>query len=255
VLKKRVIGVITVRNGWAVQSFGFERYLPLGRPEWIAENLDRWGVDEIMVSCIDRSRKGVGPDFDLLNRLNTLGLSTPLTYSGGIHSVEQAARVVESGAERVCLDAVLHANPDAVECMAALLGAQALIAALPLQISDQKMSWYDYQRKSYAPIAKEVLALFSEGYISEALIIDRKNEGKLGGFDPGLVEKFPDSKVSLILFGGISDPAQIQTLLSLPQVVAIGVGNFLNYSEHAVQHLKISADVSSLRPASYFRTS
>ena len=32
-LKKRLIGVVTVRRGWAVQSFGYKRWLPLGRPE------------------------------------------------------------------------------------------------------------------------------------------------------------------------------------------------------------------------------
>jgi cyclase len=31
-LKKRLIGVVTVRDGWAVQSFGYGRYLPLGKP-------------------------------------------------------------------------------------------------------------------------------------------------------------------------------------------------------------------------------
>ena len=54
-VKKRLVGVITVKDGWAVQSFGYERYLPLGRPEVIAENLDRWGADEILLQCIDRS--------------------------------------------------------------------------------------------------------------------------------------------------------------------------------------------------------
>ena len=48
-LKKRIIGSITVLNGWAVQSIGYSQYLPLGRPSVIAENLDRWGADEILI--------------------------------------------------------------------------------------------------------------------------------------------------------------------------------------------------------------
>ena len=54
-LKKRIIGSIAVLNGWAVQSISYNRYLPLGRPEVIAQNLDRWGADEILIQCIDRS--------------------------------------------------------------------------------------------------------------------------------------------------------------------------------------------------------
>ena len=32
-LLKRLVGVVTVRRGIAVQSFGYQRWLPLGRPE------------------------------------------------------------------------------------------------------------------------------------------------------------------------------------------------------------------------------
>jgi cyclase len=56
---KRLVGVITVKDGWAVQSIGYRRHLPMGRPEVVAENLDRWGVDEILLQCIDRDRKSV----------------------------------------------------------------------------------------------------------------------------------------------------------------------------------------------------
>ena len=97
-LKKRLIGVVTVRQGWAVQSFGYQRYLPLGRPEVIIENLDRWGADEILVHCIDRSQNQSGPDFTLIKRIGDLGLSTPLIYGGGIRHLEDALQIVRLGA-------------------------------------------------------------------------------------------------------------------------------------------------------------
>ena len=52
-LKTRIIGVVTVKAGWAVQSLGFRRHLPVGRPEIAIEYLDRWGIDEIVVLHID----------------------------------------------------------------------------------------------------------------------------------------------------------------------------------------------------------
>ena len=62
-LRKRLIGAIIVRKGWAVQSIGYKRWLPLGKPECLAENLDRWGADGIVVLCIDRENQG--PDLEL----------------------------------------------------------------------------------------------------------------------------------------------------------------------------------------------
>jgi cyclase len=65
-LKKRIVGVIPIRNGIAVQSFRYNSYLPLGDPLIIAENLDRWGIDEILLHNIDRTKKKLGPDIILL---------------------------------------------------------------------------------------------------------------------------------------------------------------------------------------------
>ncbi|MFN8967222.1 MAG: HisA/HisF-related TIM barrel protein, partial [Pseudanabaena sp.] len=107
-LKKRLIGVVTIKDGWAVQSFGYQRYLPLGKPECLIKNLDRWGADEILVQVIDRSRQKIAPDFSLLERIGKLGLSTPLIYGGGIRNVDDGVKAIHYGADRLVVDALLH---------------------------------------------------------------------------------------------------------------------------------------------------
>src|SRR5882672_6452564 len=171
-LKKRLVGVITVRDGWAVQSFGYRRYLPLGHPQFLAQNLDRWGADEILVLCIDRSRRCLG----------SLGLSTPLTYGGGIRTAADAAAVIQAGAERVCVDAVLRAAPGIVGEISALVGAQAVIGVLPLSCVAGELQWLDYLSGRSAPLAAADLMPFERHGASEALIVDWRNEGRPGGF-------------------------------------------------------------------------
>lgn len=249
-LKKRLVGVITVKDGRAVQSFGYRRWLPLGRPEVLAENLDRWGVDEILVSCIDRSSGGLGPDLALLRRLGALGLSTPLAYGGGIRTVADAGAVVKAGAERVCVDAALRGDLAVIRGMARLLGAQAVIASLPMQVEGGRGLWYDYRARAAVPLPPEFGALFSDS-VSEALVVDWRNEGGVNAFDEELVAAFPLKEVPLIAFGGVTEPAQVSALLSDPRVAAVGVGNSLSYREHAVQSLKARAAGTELRPPSY----
>ena len=48
-VRKRIIGVVTILNSMVVQSFGYKKYLPIGRPDCVIQNLDRWGVDEIFI--------------------------------------------------------------------------------------------------------------------------------------------------------------------------------------------------------------
>lgn len=252
-LKKRLAGVITVRKGWAVQSFGYSRYLPLGRPECLAENLDRWGVDEIFLFSIDRTVHRLGPDFDLIRRIGTMGLSTPLVYGGGVSTAADAAKVVQLGAERVCVDAVLHDHPKAVREMAWVLGSQALVASLPVCLSDNAVRWYNYQRRSMNDLSAELRLLVFEGVVSEVFLIDYKHEGLRSAFDPRLVDQFPIDNVPLIAFGGLSEASQLASVLARDRVAAVAIGNFLNYTEHAVQKYRGRTGEAPLRPAAYAR--
>ena len=251
-LKKRLIGVVTVKNGWAVQSFGYRRYLPLGRPECLVENLDRWGADEILIQVIDRSSPSRGPDFDLLDRLARLGLGTPLIYGGGIHSVVDGVQVIQRGADRITLDAVLHDHPDVVLELAARLGAQALIAALPMSVERVGSTIFEYRARTSMPVSPVLVAAMRET-VSEVLVIDWKHEGMPAGFDDALVDRFPYPDVALIAFGGISQVEQIKGLLSRPNVAAVAVGNFLSYREHAIQQFRHALSSAALRPSSYVK--
>jgi cyclase len=249
-LKKRLIGVITVRNGWAVQSFGFSRYLPLGRPEVLAQNLNRWGADEILVQCIDRSTYGLGPDLEVMKKISKLGIATPLIYAGGISTRDEAVMVVSHGADRIMLGAMLLDNPRLLDGIARVLGTQAVIAHLAARITDEGFMALDYRNRSEQPLAQLVKKLPLE-WVSELMVADWLSEGLPARFEERLTDLTRVVGKPLICFGGISEISQIQRILACPQVVAVGIGNFLNYKEHAVQSLKRLLGVSNVRPPYY----
>lgn len=246
-LKKRLIGVVTVRNGWAVQSFGYRRHLPLGHPECLVENLDRWGADEILVQVIDRSAGDQGPDFHLLERLGRLGLETPLIYGGGIATADHAVRAIQSGADRVTLDQVLHRVPDEVRRMSSRLGAQALIAAMPVRFGNVVLR-HDYMTRQCLPVGDGVPALIADRVVSELILIDWQNEGGVTGFEPARLGELSCPEVPLILFGGFSDPATTRRFLKHSAVAAVAVGNLFAYREHAYQTYKQAVTSDVLRP-------
>jgi cyclase len=251
-IKKRLIGVVTVLNGWAVQSIGYKQYLPLGKPECLVENLDRWGADEILVQVIDRSTHHQGPDFQLIEKIANTNSSTPIIYAGGISTEKQAIEVIRAGADRICLDAILHNGITEVSKLAHKLGAQALIASIPMKkTSKDELYYFNYLTNKNAMFKDDLLELFSNKLISEALIIDADNEGKKDSFNFDLIDYFPVDNVPLILFGGLSSTELLNLGLSNSRVSAVAVGNFLNYSEHAIQHLKLNLGLQPIRPANY----
>lgn len=252
-LKKRLIGVVTVKNGWAVQSFGYSRYLPLGKPELLVQNLDRWGADEILLQCIDRTTFSLGPDFDLLGRISKLRIATPMIYAGGISQPEDAVNVISHGADRIMVDAMLLETPHALEAVARDLGTQAVIAHLSACMTADGLTALDYRTRSERPLAQWVEKLPHE-WISELMVSDWQNEGSPGRFDKCLLDIAQHINKPLLYFGGISQAEQIQCVLANPQVVAVGVGNFLSYREHALQSLKLQLGDTVMRTPYYEST-
>lgn len=247
-LRKRLLGAVVVRQGWAVQSFGYRRWLPLGKPECLVENLDRWGADGIVVLAIDRGDQG--PDLELIERLGALGLSTPLTYGGGLATEEHARAAVRAGAERLVLDAVLSSNPEALGCMASSVGVQALVAALPLlQGADGVVHHLRHRTGDRGPLSQPIQRLIAAEQVSEVLVIDAAGEGEGRGFNRALLQEVEaHSTLPLLAFGGLVDAGQIRPLLSRKQVAGAVVGNALNYREHAIGYLKAALTDQPLRP-------
>jgi cyclase len=250
-LKKRLVGLVVVKDSWAVQSFGFHRYLPLGKPECIVENLDRWEADEILVLSIDRSKNGLGPDFSLLEKLANLRLKTPLIYGGGISSLSDALKVIRAGADRIVVDTLLQDHPEEIKTISENLGAQAVIASIPVIWKNEEVTFVDYRTLENTKNEKRILENLASGLFSEVLLQDLEHEGIIGGFDMRLIEQFPVKSVQLIAFGGISEPETMTNILGRSEIAAIGVGNFLNYREHAVQYYKQILANSNLRKASF----
>ncbi len=249
--RKRFIGVITVKDGLAVQSFSFNKYLPIGDPVILAENFDRWGVDEILVLSIDRTLKNLGPDFGLLTNLKRKALSTPLTFGGGINCLEHAKSVIKLGAERICVDSILWKNPSVVKEISQYLGAQAVIGSLPVCFQNGDLKWYGYEHKAKSMLTETVKELFERGYISEALIIDYINDGSFGEFNLDILLNIPLQNIPLIAFGGMTKPEKIQKILEMNNLVGFGIGNSLSYREHAVQELRKKINHTYIRLPQY----
>jgi len=249
-VKKRLIGVICVKDGWSVQSFAYNRYLPLGKPTIIAENLDRWGADEIMILSIDRSINGLGPDFELMKQIGNLGLSTPISYGGGIRNYTDAITLVNLGAERLCIDWLFQNQPTQVQSISDHVGSQAIILSLPCVYHNHVVMSKDYctgKTKSLTTFVE----MYQQNMYSEILLIDALHEGLAESFDSRLVKADDFSSIPIIAFGGISNSEQIERILESTNVNAIAIGNALHYQEHAIQRFKNDISHSLFRKAQY----
>ena len=254
-IKKRFIAVITVKNNLAVQSFGFNRYLPIGRPEYLVENFQRWGVDEILIQDIDRTHNNSGPNYSLIENIVKRDISTPIIYSGGIRNSEEGVNVIRAGADRIGLNSLIYKNFDQLRRMSSILGAQAIIACLPILIHDSKAYLYNYLSKKRLDIDRSLSLFSSEKLISEIMAIDVRGEGFRDAFDEQIIDSFSKQPIPIIVFGGLADHKNLDSILATPCVSAFAMGNSLCYTECAAQKIinSLGKVRNFLRPIRYAR--
>ena len=249
--KKRLIGVITVLNGHAVQSIGYKSFLPLGKPKYQAENLDKWNIDEIYVNCIDRTRNNLGPDLELLKGISRMGISTPIIYSGGITTKEDASQAIRFGADRICIDHAIYKGKESLREISEAIGKQAIILNSPVIYKNNTLYHYDYIRNHEESFTKWSDLYLDSDLYSELMIIDVFNEGSKNSFNESLLHKISLNINSLILFGGITNYDQVNRLLKTDRVKAIAIGNSLAYTENSAQNIKSQSGNKMLRPPLY----
>ena len=254
-LKKRIIAVITISDNLVVQSFNYNKILPLGKPEIFLENFNRWNADEIIINDISRSRNKLGPNFDLIKKIGKMKISTPITYMGGISNFTEANRVINLGFERIAVDKLFHENPDEIVKIAKNIGSQAIIISMPVQFKNNSILQYDYILKKTFKLEEKKIFKFRK-YFSEIMIADYKNEGDPNAFDLRLIKKFKSlfNDIKILPFGGISENTQLFKILSLSNTSGVCISNFLSYTEHSIQKYKLFLEkkkINCIRPPEF----
>jgi len=156
-IKKRIAASVIVKNDRVVQSFSYEKYLPLGSVTAIVQNLDRWGVDDIIVLNIDRTSNKLGPNLDVIKKISSIPISTPLTYGGGISCLNDALDVISNGAERIIVDSLFINKPNEIKKISEAIGSQAIIISIPVKIIDGIAYHFDYLKNNLSKTKVSIL--------------------------------------------------------------------------------------------------
>ena len=106
-LKKRLVSCLLLRNGLIVQSIGFKKFLPIGKPKYAIEFASRWDVDEIILLDISSASKKELINLSTIEELSE-SCFVPLTIGGGISSLSDAKNILKSGADKICINSLFQ---------------------------------------------------------------------------------------------------------------------------------------------------
>lgn len=126
---KRIIPCLDVKDGVVVKGINFEGLKEVGDAVEMGVQYAREGADELVYLDISATREGRSTFVELVRRI-ARGIDIPFTVGGGIGSVEDAARLLEAGADKISINSSALADPSLISRIATQYGRQFVVVAI-----------------------------------------------------------------------------------------------------------------------------
>jgi cyclase len=122
----RIIPCLDVADGRVVKGVKFRDHRDVGDIVDLALRYRDEGADELVFYDITASAEGRGVDTAWVHRVAAV-IDIPFCVAGGIRSVDEAARVLERGADKISVNSPALERPDLIAELADAFGRQCVV--------------------------------------------------------------------------------------------------------------------------------
>jgi cyclase len=129
VLPPRVIPCLDVRDGRVVKGVKFQNLRDAGDPAELAAAYAEQGADELVVLDVSATAEGRRAALATVQRVRK-AINIPLTVGGGVKSEDDAAALLEAGADKVGVNTAAVERPEILSHLAERFGCQAVVLAV-----------------------------------------------------------------------------------------------------------------------------
>ena len=250
---KRVIPCLDVTDGRVVKGVNFVGLRDAGDPVELAARYDAEGADEVVFLDITATSDARDTVVDLARRAAD-ELFIPFTIGGGIRSVEDAQAVLDAGADKVAVNSAAVKDPDLINRLAAVFGAQCVVLAVDARRrdvapEDASASWEVYVAGGRTPTGKDAIEWIQDGVrrgAGEILLTSMDRDGTKDGYDLELVRLASDAvSVPIIASGGVGNLDHLVEGLQAgaDAVLAASIFHFGEHTVHDAKEALVAAGV------------
>lgn len=142
-LTRRIIPCLDVRDGVVVKGVRFRDHVVIGGIEELAQRYRDEGADELVFYDISASPEGRVADPEWVRRISRV-LDIPFCVAGGIRSVEDARRILYSGADKISVNSPALERPELIDELADAFGVQCVVLGIDSQRIDGQWRVHQY---------------------------------------------------------------------------------------------------------------
>lgn len=247
-LLRRIVVCLDVDRGRVVKGVRFEGLRDVGDPVALAARYEAEGADEVVFLDVSASNEGRDTMLDVVRRTAEV-LFVPLTVGGGVRTVEDVARVLRAGADKVAVNTAAVADPDLLTRASLRFGAQCVV----LSIDAKRESPSDAVPSGYRVFthggrrATELDAIeWAKRGVSlgagEILLTSIDRDGSQTGYELELTSAVSSAvSVPVVASGGAGSPAHVAEALVRTGADAALVAGIVHDGRTTVSSIKMEA--------------
>lgn len=238
-LTKRIIACMDVRDGQVVKGVQFQQLRHAGDPAELARRYNVEGIDEVVVLDITatlETRQALARTIHAV----AAEIFLPLTVGGGIRSEDDAAAVVDAGADKVSLNTAALRQPELITTLARRYGSQAVIVAIDAKRRDNGFAVY--VRSGTSDAARDAVEWAREAEArgaGEILLTSMDRDGTRSGFDCEMTAAVSDAvNIPVIASGGAGGLDHFADVFTAGHADAALAASIFHYADTSVSTLK-----------------
>ena len=174
-----------------------------GDPAELAKRHSQSGADEIVLLDISAAHQRRATLLETVRR-TAKELFIPFTVGGGIRTLEEAAAVFSSGADKISINSAALADPPLITKIAERFGSQAVVVAIDARRHNG--SWQAFTHGGRLSSNRDALDWAREAEsrgAGEILVTSMDRDGTASGFDCELTRAIADGlNIPVIASGG-----------------------------------------------------
>jgi imidazole glycerol-phosphate synthase subunit HisF len=253
-LAKRIIPCLDVTGGRVVKGVNFTQLRDAGDPVEIAARYNEQGADELTFLDITATSDGRDLILPIIEAVASQ-VFIPLTVGGGVRTVEDVRRLLNSGADKTSFNSAAIANPQVIADASAKYGSQCIVVAIDAKrrsAEDEKRlttagepvgpGWDVYShggRKNTGLDAVAWATDMARRGAGEILLTSMDRDGTKSGFDLALTRAVSDAiSVPVIASGGVGNLEHLADGIQNGGADAVLAASIFHYGEYTVQQAK-----------------
>lgn len=234
-----------VKDGRTVKGVNFVGLQDVGDAVELGAKYAREGADELVYLDISATQQGRRTFTELVERI-ALEINIPFTVGGGISSIEDAARLLGAGADKVSINSAAIRDPMLIDRIASKYGSQFVVVAIDARMENRR--WMATTHGGKRSTDKELFSWAVEAErrgAGEILFTSMDHDGTKNGYP---CEVFAHLNrilsIPVIASGGAGSVKDIADVLTVGRADAALAASIFHYGEIPIPKLK--AELSKL---------